>query len=235
MTDTPGVQESRSRIQAVIEAAPAPLTVESIAESTGLHANTVRSHLDILLAGGVITREAADAHGRGRPRWLYRSATPQRSPFHALAEALSVQLALVGDPTMADRAAEQWARALPDLPSAGSPDEAVAEAADALTRLGFQAQATPLGDAITITECPYAELVDDNPVICDIHTALVARLLRQTGQPVTIEAMQVWARQGMCLAKLRRPDLAPAWTVTADDRGTITSHETSTSNEGSAL
>ena len=142
MTDTPGVQESRSRIQAVIEAAPAPLTVESIAESTGLHANTVRSHLDILLAGGVITREAADAHGRGRPRWLYRSATPQRSPFHALAEALSVQLALVGDPTMADRAAEQWARALPDLPSAGSPDEAVAEAADALTRLGFQAQAT---------------------------------------------------------------------------------------------
>lgn len=224
------MQESRSRIQAAIEVAIEPLTVEAIAEMTGLHANTVRSHLDVLLAGGVITREAADAHGRGRPRWLYRSATPQRSPFHALAEALSVQLALVGDPTMADRAAEQWALALPHLPQAATPDEAVDEATDALVRLGFHAQANTVGDAITITGCPYAELVDDNPVICDIHTALVARLLRQTGQPVTIEAMQVWARPGMCLAKLRRPDLAPAWTVTADDNGVITSNQRTTPN-----
>ena len=46
------MQESRSRIQAVVEAAPQPLTVEAIAEATGLHANTVRSHLDILLEEG---------------------------------------------------------------------------------------------------------------------------------------------------------------------------------------
>jgi predicted ArsR family transcriptional regulator len=218
-------QESRTRILTTIERAPEPIPVEVIAEQTGLHPNTVRGHLDVLLASEVISREAADAQGRGRPRWLYRSAKPKASPFQALAEALSIQLTQVGDPAMAGRAAEQWAHALPDLPKAANPDEAVAEATDALVRLGFDAQASPLGDVISVTGCPYAELVAANPVICDIHTALVGRLLKQTGQPVTIESMDVWARPGMCIAKLRRPDLKPSWTVTADERGTITSNE----------
>ena len=86
-------------------------------------------------------------------------------------------------------------RPCPTCRVAFSPDEAVAETTDALNRLGFNATASPVGDAISVTDCPYAELVDDNPVICDIHTALVVRLLDQTGQPVTLESMDVWARR----------------------------------------
>ena len=114
-------------------------------------------------------------------------------------------------------------------PRAATPDEAVAEATDALNGLGFTAVANPRGDAITLTDCPYAELVDANPIICDIHAALVARLLTQTGQPVTVESVVVWTRPGMCAAHLRRPDLVPARIITADDRGTFTSNERSTS------
>jgi predicted ArsR family transcriptional regulator len=221
MTESGGVQESRARIRQVIETAAEPMTVEMIAEATGLHANTVRGHLDVLLAGNVIAREPADSAGRGRPRWLYRAATPDASPFQFLAQALTVQLARADSVEFAAGAAERWAKALPDLPVAFSPDEAVAEATGALNRLGFNAIASPVGDAISVTGCPYAELIDDNPVICDIHTALVVRLLDQTGQPVTLESMDIWARRGMCVARLNRPDIAPSRVITTNERGTI--------------
>lgn len=229
MTETEALHESRARILQAIERSAAPLPVETIADQTGLHANTIRGHLDVLIASGAIAREPADAHGRGRPRWLYRPSTPKASPYQALAEALSMQLSQIQDPTMAAGAAERWASALPVLPVASTPDAAVVVATDALNKLGFGAVANPLGDAISVTGCPYADLVDANPVICDIHTALVARLLLQTGQPITIESMDVWARPGMCIANLRRPDLAPARTITADERGIITSNEGSSS------
>lgn len=210
---------------AAIEVSDGPLTVEEISERTGLHANTVRGHLDVLLESGALTRDAADSAGRGRPRWLYSTSAPQASPFQALAEALSTQLSHVDDPGLSDRAAEQWARALPELPEASTPDEAVFEATGALNRLGFTAVTNPVGDAIAVTQCPYAALVDDNPVICDIHTALIARLLKQTGQPVTVGTVDVWARPGICIAHLNRPDLVAARTITANSRGRMATAE----------
>lgn len=225
MTESTALQESRTRVLAVIEQAADALSVEQIAQRTGLHANTVRGHLDVLLATEAITRAPADAQGRGRPRWLYRSAAPKASPFQFLAEALTAQLARTQDPGLADDAAERWAQALPELPVAEDPDEAVAAAAQALNRLGFIAESNAVGDAISVTGCPYAELVDDNPVICDIHTALVVRLLGQTGQPVTLEAMDVWARRGVCVARLNRPDLEPARTITVGHRQTVSPSE----------
>lgn len=219
MSESASVQESRARIASVIDNASEPLPVEAIAERTGLHVNTVRGHLDVLLAGETIEREAAGPNGRGRPRWLYRAAAPSPSPYQALAEALSAQLTQVGDPALAGRAAERWAGVLPDLPPVSSPDEAVAEATTALNQLGFTAVSSPLGDSIAVTACPYADLVAENPLICTIHAELVVQLLRQTGQPVTLEALDVWARPGMCQARLSRPDLGPAWTIVpgADD------------------
>jgi predicted ArsR family transcriptional regulator len=221
MTDGGGAQESRVRIQQLVEGSAEPLTVEMIVEATGLHANTIRGHLDVLLASDVISREPAESPGRGRPRWLYRAARPKASPFQFLAQALAVQLARADGAEFADDAAERWSRALPGLPAASSPDEAVAETTDALNRLGFHATASPVGDAISVTQCPYAELVADNPVICDIHTALVVRLLDQTGQPVTLESMDIWARRGMCVARLHRPDIAPSRVITTNERGTL--------------
>jgi predicted ArsR family transcriptional regulator len=219
MNESGGVQESRTRIQLVIETSAEPMTVQMIVEATGLHANTVRGHLDVLLAGDLVSREPAESPGRGRPKWLYRAVTPKASPFQFLAQALTVQLARADSAEFADEAAERWSQALPDLPVAKSPDEAVSETTDALNRLGFHATASPVGDAISVTQCPYAALVDDNPVICDIHTALVVRLLDQTGQPVTLDSMDIWARRGMCVARLNRPDIAPSRVITTNERG----------------
>ena len=202
-------RESRDRVLSAVRAARAPLTIEQIATATGLHANTVRGYLDVFLAAGSIAREQADAHGRGRPRWLYRTSVPAPSPYQRLAEALSMELSEIQDPTLAAATAERWAHSLPALPVAATPDEAVMEAADALNRLGFEAELSPVGDAISVRQCPYAALVKDNPVICEIHAQLIDSLLEQTGQPVRLKSLQVWTRPDMCVATLARPDLEP--------------------------
>ncbi|MBI1352151.1 MAG: helix-turn-helix domain-containing protein [Actinomycetales bacterium] len=220
MTDI-AAPESRDRIRGVLQASEVPVTVEQIAEQTGLHPNTVRGHLDVLIASGSVVREPAGPAGRGRPKWLYSASGSSASAVQFLAEALSAQLARADRPSLADQAAKRWADALPTLPKASDPDEAVAEAADALNRLGFTADVCRAGVAIDLTDCPYADLVDENPVICDIHTALVIRLLEQTGQPVTVESMDVWARPGLCRAHLNRPDLQPAWTIRIGPKGTV--------------
>ncbi len=222
MTDSSAAQESRTRVLSAIETAEQPISVETITELTGLHANTVRGHLDVLLAREAVAREPADAQGRGRPRWLYRPGDPRRSPYQSLAEALTVQLGRVNDPAMAEEAAARWAQALPPLPDATSPDEAVQETAAALERLGFGVAVSGAGDAIELTGCPYAAIVEDNPVVCDIHAALVVRLLDQTGQPVSMESMEVWTRPGLCVARLGRPDIRPDRSIAPDGSGSMT-------------
>ena len=214
--------EARARVLSAVEEAPAPVTVEELRVITGLHPNTLRGHLDVLLASGEVTRTVAESEGRGRPKWIYTAARKAASPFQFLAEALTSLLERSADPQIAESAAESWAHAIPDLPVADSPDEAVAEAVDALNRLGFTAEASPVGDSIAVTNCPYAALVDEHPVICDIHAAMVGRLLVQTGQPVSVESLELWTRPDMCVARLRRPDLTPTRTIAIDDRGIVT-------------
>lgn len=213
---------------AAVDSALEPVTVDDVCAATGLHANTVRAHLDVLLASGSVVREPEESGGRGRPRWLYRRAQRVASPFRYLAEALTAQLSRSTDPSLADAAAERWAQAIPELPAAADPDAAVEEAVDALNRLGFHAIASPVGDAIAVTGCPYAALVDDTPVICDIHAALLERLLEQTGQPVEVAAMDVQAQRDMCVARLRRPDLEPTRTITLGESRTSTPEGTDT-------
>jgi predicted ArsR family transcriptional regulator len=213
---TPG-RDSRAQIAELLANSPEPMTVDAISEHTGLHANTVRSHLEVLLAKEVATREATEHAGRGRPRWVYQSAAQVASPYQILASALSMQLAQIKDPLAAKGAAELWVESLPALPIATSPDEAVAEAAGALNRLGFTAEATALGDAIHVSGCPYADIVEANPVICEIHTAMLSTLLANTGQPIAVTSMEVWSRPGMCTARLHRTDQKPSRIITPEE------------------
>src|SRR5450759_681003 len=53
------------------------LDVQAIAEQVGLHTNTVRSHLDQLMAAGLVESEVQERKTPGRPRLLFR-ATARR-------------------------------------------------------------------------------------------------------------------------------------------------------------
>lgn len=206
-------QSSRDLICEFINNAAEPVTVEQIIEHTSLKSNTVRGHLDILMATGAVSRTLAESVGRGRPRWLYSCATPEISPYQVLAQALSVQLDAAASPEITNAAAERWAHTLPALEKAQSPDLAVEQATNALNDLGFSAKATDLGDAIAISQCPYADLVSEYPIICDIHAALLDKLFTQTGQDVSVASLDVWARKDLCVARLNRPDLQAERTI----------------------
>ena len=86
-----------------------------------------------------------------------------------------------------------------------------------LTDFGFEAVRNPVGDEITLRACPYAELVHEHPVICDIHAELLGEVLARTTQPVTLASLDVFPRPGLCVAHLRRPDVDPEWTVELPD------------------
>ena len=96
-------------------------------------------------------------------------------------------------------------------------EAAVDQATQVLTDFGFEAVRNPVGDQITLRACPYAELVHEHPVICDIHAELLGEVLARTTQPVTLASLDVFPRPGLCVAHLRRPDVDPEWTVELPD------------------
>jgi predicted ArsR family transcriptional regulator len=187
---------------------------------TGLHPNTVRGHLEVLVAAQFVTRTRGPAKGRGRPPWLY-DASPVETPesYEELKATLRKQLAAADESTIAQEAAARWA----DLGAETGEepitdnDEAVTLATEAVNQAGFRATQSFAGDRIEITDCPYSELISEHPVICKIHTALLSEVLDRTGQEVSVERMDVWVRPGMCVAHLNRTDISPARIITAEE------------------
>jgi predicted ArsR family transcriptional regulator len=207
--------DSRAAVLEFIESSDDVVRVEEIAEAVGLHPNTVRGHLDALLAAGRITRTADQRSTRGRPHWLYSATTS--TTIRELARALDAELDRASATDLARLAAATWAEAGPDVAPASSVDEAVDRATETLTGFGFDAVRNPVGDQITLRACPYAELVHEHPVICDIHAELLGEVLARTEQPVTVAGLDVFPRPGLCVARLRRPDAEPEWVVSLTD------------------
>lgn len=211
--------ESRDKVLALVEAAPAPLLIDDICSDTGLHPNTVRGHLDTLVAVGKVQRSRGPSVGRGRPPWLYSAVSA--SAVAELNAALRDRLQQADADALAQEAAATWAGAAHLQTAVESPDEAVQAAAEALDELGFAAEASVVGDAIVLQACPYASLIADNPVICDIHGQLLAEILVRTEQGVTVASLDVWARPGVCVAHLNRPDLAPARVIAGESPAAV--------------
>jgi predicted ArsR family transcriptional regulator len=199
---------SRDHILRLIQESQEPLGVEEISSLTNLHANTIRTHLEVLRAAGHIERTRSNPGGRGRPKWLY-SPVVSHDPYRQLAADLAAALTGADEDT-AGAAAERW-RAADHIAhqSAESPDDAVAVAANALERLGFDVEVSPVGDAVYLGNCPYAGLVAGNPAICDIHARAVEQVLAGTGQDVQLASMDVFPRPGVCVAHLKRGDRRP--------------------------
>lgn len=98
---------------------PEPCTVTALAGMMHQHTNTVREHLDALVAAGVATRTPAPTTGRGRPAWLYEATTESRlsddaQEYASLAAALAGHIARTSaNPAAdADAAGMEWGRDL---------------------------------------------------------------------------------------------------------------------------
>ncbi len=171
---------TRYAIYLELARAPAPLATAQIADTLGLHPNTVRPHLDRMREVGLLD-VVTDAQGAvGRPQHRYSLAADAPSlgfeppAFPVLARML-LRLAAAahvpaGEAVEAGR--EQGAAA-----AAGRPAGTCAEAlSHELASLGFDPESLVDEDGATIafTRCPFRELAEANPeLVCSLHRGLI--------------------------------------------------------------
>lgn len=201
--------------------ANAPVRVADAAARLGLHPNTVREHLEALVALGLVEHTTETPSGRGRPAALYRPSgadptVPVRA-FTALATVLAGQLARVSaHPGRDARAAGiDWGRDLvgESRSEREDPHRAVL---DALTRLGFapdhgRPDASAVRPGIALRRCPLLDAARRYPgVVCQVHLGIVVGALEKLGAAAGPGVELVpFAEPGACRLFLPDPAVAP--------------------------
>lgn len=185
---------TRYAIYLELARATSPRSTAEIAETLGLHANTVRPHLERMREVGLLAVHTDNRGSVGRPQHRYALAADAPSlgleppAFPVLARMLTevVAGAGLGPETSAEVGADQG-RALAELRAGGGgrPRAACVDAVTAmLAELGFDPAVVQDDGLATIafTHCPYAELAAAHPeVVCQLHRGLVEGFVESIG------------------------------------------------------
>ncbi len=206
---------ARRRILDSLRGAPEGLGVQDLADRVGLHVNTVRFHLDRLLASGQVTRAAEPRDRPGRPRLTFSAAPgPQlhgeERDYRFLAAMLTDLVAELGTEAQPRAAAvgRRWGASLVPPPSPGRP-VSTARARRELLRLlddvGFAPEADSRGARILLRHCPFLEAARAHPeVVCSVHRGLMDGALAEMRAPVATARLVPFAEPGGCVAHLVR-------------------------------
>jgi predicted ArsR family transcriptional regulator len=171
---------TRYAIYLELARAPSPLATAQIADTLGLHPNTVRPHLDRMREVGLL-EVVTDTQGAvGRPQHRYSLAPDAPSlgfepPAFPILSRMLLHLAATADIPAAD--AVEAGR---DHGAAAAAQRGPGTCAEALTlelaSLGFDPEAVVEdgGATIAFTRCPFRELAEANPdLVCSLHRGLV--------------------------------------------------------------
>ena len=191
-----GVTAAQARVLATLRDTGRALTLGELQERTGLHPNTLRGHLDAIVAGGNASRIASRSGGRGRPAWSYLAREPE---YAALAMALASGLdrgpatdahpdsdadsnggegqARTLDPA-AVRGGRAWGEQLRS--QLGAVEDGRDRVLLALAHTGFAPEAS--GDQFKLHACPILAAARSHPaVVCAVHLGLVEGVLGAEG------------------------------------------------------
>lgn len=184
------------------------MSVTAIAAHLGIHANTVRFHLDTLVDNGQIERTTSGAGTPGRPAQLFRRA-PGMDPmgprrYRGLAEALVASLASDANPgRRGAEAGRAWGRA--QAVSRPDPADPVNKLVDMLDEMGFAPDAPGADDSsqIALRNCPFLELaLDRADVVCPIHLGLMQGAMQSWDSPVSVDKLDAFIQPDLCVAHL---------------------------------
>jgi predicted ArsR family transcriptional regulator len=208
---------SRVAILEILQNAQRPLGVQEVADRIGLHPNTVRMHLDLLVSHGHVVRLRDDAARPGRPRQLYQVAAPPAEPtpppgdprqrnYRLLAEVLARYLRTTEDAQAeAIRAGALFGQALIEQTPNGA-GESVATLPRVMRMLhdvGFQPELSEDGSEIRLHHCPFHELAEQQQdVVCGIHLGLLRGALEQLGAPVAATRLVPFVTPRLCVVEL---------------------------------
>ena len=199
---------TRYAIYLELARSPRPLATAEVAESLGLHANTVRPHLERMRDVGLLEVRVSGGGQVGRPQHLYSLSPdapalglePPVTPM--LASMLTTTAVLSG--AAADHAVEagrEQGRAM----AAREPRRPCVEAIRGmLSRLGFDPEQLDGPDSTTIAfaHCPFAELAAANPeLICSLHRGMLEGYTELLGGEVA--DFHDRAHREPCLVELR--------------------------------
>ena len=208
--------ESRTRVLEVLQDSGTQLNVSDVAARVGLHTNTVRLHLDALVAAGLAESEAEKRDLRGRPRTLYaanaNSANAGRRSYRLLAEILASSMAAqTSKPREAAvKAGQEWGRYLGEGPppfKRVDADEATGRLVGALDTLGFSPEPVTRGRQrrVLLHHCPFREVAKEYPeVACSIHLGLMNGLLAELDAPLEVDRLDPFVEPALCVASLSR-------------------------------
>lgn len=198
---TPGFSaiSSYSRVQLLhLIQERARRTVAELCESTDLHANTVREHLQRLIDGGYVVAETERRTTRGRPRVLYSAAGSDVAP-NPVARRKARDAARRGD---------LMRRVLPSTADSDLPHDAVHQLdalVDDLATAGFDPVVDGRDLTVDLTPCRYASAADaDRETLCSVHLGLMQGVLAEAGGPLAVDGMRPSCDPANCVVQLMR-------------------------------
>jgi predicted ArsR family transcriptional regulator len=202
---------ARASVLEMLQAQSEPTTLAALARSAGLHPNSVREHLEALVAGGLATRSPARPSGRGRPAWLYQAtdADPEGPSEYAglasaLAEAIHHRSPAPAEDALA--AGRRWGQDLAHRRGATAGRTARHEVVSLLDDLGFAPEADRRAATVRLTRCPLLEAAHRYPdVVCAVHLGLTRGALEEYGTDAESVRLLPFAEPGACLLHLTAP------------------------------
>jgi predicted ArsR family transcriptional regulator len=202
--------ERRARIVDELGRARSGLDAAELAGRVGLHQNTIRFHLGVLVDAGLVGSRPAERSAPGRPRILYslrpEGAAADRDEYRLLATILAGTVARQGDgSSQAEDAGRAWGRYLVRRPlplDRVSDEQATSEVVELLDQQGFAPEA---GDReILMRRCPFHELAESQPeVVCAVHRGLISGALGELGSTLEVDELDVFVQPDLCIARLR--------------------------------
>ena len=215
---------TRLRVLAAVRAADAPIRVDELADHLALHPNTVRFHLDTLVAGGAVERSEQRRGGRGRPSAVYSPSDATvwvgpRDPVMLSRILLDGIDADAGETAHAAawEAGRRWGagRAVGERGSDPGPVGVYEAICRHLRRTGFDpdpdggiAERRSSG-RVMLRNCAFADLADTHQrAICEVHAGMLegVRQAVDTADQWTVE-LQPFVRPSVCAVTVqsRRP------------------------------
>lgn len=185
---------------------PRGALVEDLAAALGMHANTVRGHLEELVVSGVAWSTPVPGGGRGRPRNVYYSRAPRQSAvtneYVTLVELLAENLEN-SDVESARRIGRTWAKRTRCPGDSATDWQGAKEALTAKLRdMGFDPAPRETAEEVGLNACPF--ITPDgrrpSPVICAMHEGY----LQEAAAPMRVELLD-FDRPGQCGARFTPP------------------------------
>jgi predicted ArsR family transcriptional regulator len=200
---------TRYAIYLELARAQSPRSTSEVADSLGLHPNTVRPHLERMREVGLLDVEIDSRGSVGRPQHRYSLAADSPSlgleppAFPLLARMLVSAAASAGiSPDDAAAAGAEQGRA---LAAAARRDRSCVRVLNGvLDELGFDPATVDEGTAATIvfTHCPFRDVAEAHPeVVCHLHRGLVEGFLEQLGG-ASVEHFGTLADRDPCQVEL---------------------------------